>query len=423
VLQPTSRWPTTLPEETIQSVLAADPDPTSVAAPLAANSCTPRASIVVVTLNNLVYNKLCLRSILANTDHPSYEVIAVDNGSSDGTRDCLADLVGRHQHVRLLANPSNRGFAAATNQGLASARGNILVLLNNDTLVPRGWLTGLARHLEDPGVGLVGPVTNRSGNEAQIEAPYETYGEFEKFAHDHARQHEGQGFEIRTATMFCTALRRDVYERVGPLDERFEIGLFEDEDYSIRVRAAGYRVICAEDVFLHHFGQASIGKLAATGEYGELFHRNRRRWEEKWRACWTPHQHRRTTTYRQNTEQIRALVQAALPPGATVIVISRGDEELLDLGGRKAWHFPQNEGGYAGHYPADSAAAIDHLELLRARGGEFLLLPATARWWLDHYAGFREHLERRYSLIRDEDSCVIFHLRQSARAGMVGEKV
>jgi len=103
-----------------------------------------------------------------------------------------------------------------------------------------------------------------------------------------------------------------------------------------------------------------------------------------------------------------------LPHDATVIVVSKGDSELLKLDGRRAWHFPQTESGvYAGHYPADSAAAIAHLEVLRAKGGGFLLFPSTASWWLDHYAEFGQHLERHYPVVvRQKDMCVIYALHE-----------
>jgi len=114
--------------------------------------------------------------------------------------------------------------------------------------------------------------------------------------------------------------------------------------------------------------------------------------------------------------RLRMLVRAVLPRDATVIVVSRGDAELMELDGRRAWHFPQTpEGWYAGYHPADSAEAIAHLEALRAKGGDFLLFPSTALWWLEYYVEFKEHLERHYrSVVRQEDACVIFALRETA---------
>jgi hypothetical protein len=309
-------------------------------------------------------------------------------------------------------NEDNRGFACANNQGMALAGGDILILLNNDTMPPRGWLARLVRHLDDPAIGLVGPVTNRTGNEAQIEADYHTYGEFVEFAQNVSAVPKAAPFDIRMLGMYCVAMRRNVYERIGPLDEQFGVGLFEDDDYAMRVRAAGYRVVCAEDVFVHHFGQASLGRLAAAGEYGELFHANRRRWEQKWRVPWEPYRRRPNPPYQQLTRRIWDLARATLPAGATVLVVSHGDDELLHLDRMRAWHFPQTQDGvYAGHHPADSAEAIARLETLRARGADFLLFPSTALWWLDHYGGFKEHLESHYAQVaRQEETCLIFAL-------------
>ncbi|HEX6385854.1 MAG TPA: glycosyltransferase [Anaerolineae bacterium] len=119
--------------------------------------------------------------------------------------------------------------------------------------------------------------------------------------------------------------------------------------------------------------------------------------------------------YQELILQIREVVHRALPPDATVIVVSKGDSELLKLNGRRAWHFPQREDGvYAGYYPTDSVAAITHLEALRARGADYLLFPSTSFWWLEHYQAFGQHLESRYRVVvHQEDTCLVFALREA----------
>jgi hypothetical protein len=121
--------------------------------------------------------------------------------------------------------------------------------------------------------------------------------------------------------------------------------------------------------------------------------------------------------YARLLRRIREVVRAAVPLDGSVLVVSKGDEELLDLYGRRAQHFPQDEtGAYPGYYPCASASAIIQLEGLRARGSDFLLIPQPAFWWLDHYVAFHVHLENRYdALLRDDEVCVIYDLRQPKR--------
>jgi GT2 family glycosyltransferase len=368
-------------------------------------------------LDNLAPTRMALESMLANT-HVPYEVIVVDNASAEPTRDYLEALAARNPHVRLIRNERNRGFAAACNQGLAAARADRLVLLNNDTIVPPEWLAGLTKHLADSAVGLAGPTTNRCGGAAEIRTSYTSYGEMLRFADEHQQATAGrEPVDIAVAEMFCVAIRGDVFKKVGDLDERFEIGMFEDDDYSRRVRDAGYRVVCAENAFVHHFGEASLGQLAADGRYGELFHANRRRFEEKWGISWESHDRRRDPEYTALTRRVGAIVRDETPEGATVLVVSKGDDALVEVDGRDAQHFPQLEdGSYSGQHPADDDEAITELERLRDEGAEYLVVPSSSMWWLDHYQGFRRHLDRYRRADGDPATAAIYELEEQADA-------
>jgi GT2 family glycosyltransferase len=213
----------------------------------------------------------------------------IDNASTDGTVEELRRLERDIQNLRVILNDHNAGFGPGNNQGLAAATGDLLFLLNNDTMVPHGWLTRLSRHLADRQIGLVGPGTNRTCNEAQVDIPYQTYGEYQAAARDQGERHRGEWFPIRMPMMFCTGFRRETYEEIGPLDERFEIGMFEDEDYALRVRTAGYLAVWTPEVYVHHAYHASIGKLLPTGDYSKLVKKNMGRFEKKWGICWERH--------------------------------------------------------------------------------------------------------------------------------------
>lgn len=108
--------------------------------------------------------------------------------------------------------------------------------------------------------------------------------------------------------------------------------------------------------------------------------------------------------------QIQRVASKVLPVDAKVLVISKGEAELLMIPGRTASHFPQNkEGVNAGYHPKDSSDAVRQLETLRAKGNDFLIIPWPYIWWLDFYEGFAAHLDQNYRLIhREEGVCLIF---------------
>ncbi len=118
--------------------------------------------------------------------------------------------------------------------------------------------------------------------------------------------------------------------------------------------------------------------------------------------------------YRHLVGQIRTAVEERVPAGERVLVVSRGDRDLVDLGGISAGHFPQDaQGRYLGHHPRDSEDALAQLEALREGGAGYLVLPSTSFWWLDHYEGLAEHLRERCAAT-ELGFCTIYRLAASA---------
>ncbi|MEN4917358.1 glycosyltransferase [Achromobacter spanius] len=251
----------------------------------------PLITLVLVSYNKLELTDACLHSLEKNTHYKNFEVIVVDNDSRDSTPEYLREWASRGENRRIILNADNRGFAAANNQGLQIARGEYLVLLNNDTYVTPGWLGTLVRHLKrNPAAGIVGPVTNNIGNESKIQISYDSMAEMEYAARVYTSSHMGEFIPLHTAAFFCVAFTREIYEKVGDLDEAFGIGMFEDDDYCRRVQQIGRTVICAEDAFIHHHHSASFNLMGMERRI-KLFNENREVYEKKW-GPWVPHEYR-----------------------------------------------------------------------------------------------------------------------------------
>ncbi|RAP58428.1 glycosyltransferase [Oleiagrimonas sp. MCCC 1A03011] len=258
--------------------------------------CVPQVSVVVVTYNNLDLTKVCLRSLEAYSNYPNMEVIVVDNASADGSPDFLREWERGGPQRRVVLNEDNRGFAAANNQGLDMATGEYLVMLNNDTHVTPGWIATLKAHLmREPLLGMVGPVTNNIGNEARIDIDYNDMDQMLVAAERYTRRHAGMLTPLRTAAFFCVMMPRSVYEKVGPLDEAFGVGFFEDDDYCRRIEQEGWSIACAEDVFIHHHLSASFDKMKQEKRKA-LFETNKALYEKKW-GTWVAHSYRKPTRH------------------------------------------------------------------------------------------------------------------------------
>jgi GT2 family glycosyltransferase/tetratricopeptide (TPR) repeat protein len=256
----------------------------------AINATFPLVSVVVLTYNNWEYTKACLFSVRRWSDYPNLEIIVVDNASTDQTPGKLRDLARQDDRIQVILNDANLGFAGGNNVGLRVARGEFVILLNNDTFVTRGWVRDLIRPMQlDTSIGLTGPLTNTIGNEQKVKIAYRTMQEMQDCARRFIRGRLRRTLEIGNLAFFCVAIRRRVLEDIGLLDEAYGLGYFEDDDYCRRAKQADFRLVVADDVFVHHYSSVSYDKLGAKA--AELMERNRVIFEERW-GPWQPHRYR-----------------------------------------------------------------------------------------------------------------------------------
>lgn len=255
-----------------------------VARPLETAKAQPAGrltSIIMLTFNQLDYTRLCLESIERHTPE-AYELILVDNGSTDGTVDFLKSYAASRPEVKLICNAENRGFAGGNNQGIATATGDYILFLNNDTVVTAGWLARLIRDLEHlPGIGLAGPMSNAvSGQQLVPNVTYRNLDELPAFAAQLNAAEAGRATPAVRLVGFCLIVKRAVLELIGGFDENYAVGNFEDDDLCLRAALAGYTAVIANDVFVHHFGSQSFkgNKL----DYSAHINENRARFTAKW---------------------------------------------------------------------------------------------------------------------------------------------
>jgi GT2 family glycosyltransferase len=156
----------------------------------------------------------------------------------------------------------NLGYAAGNNAGIAAAKGDYIVLLNNDTVVTPQWLDRMITCAEqEPEIGLVGPVTNQISGPQRVDGvPYDTtsLANLDEFAAMWAKEYNGKTHRFWRVVGFCMLIKRQVIDQIGGLDPRYGIGNFEDDDYCIRAAIAGFKSALALDSFIHHFGSRTF---------------------------------------------------------------------------------------------------------------------------------------------------------------------
>ncbi len=237
-------------------------------------------SIIIPVWNKVELTQQCVMALAEVTEGASYEVIVVDNGSTDGTPDLLNSLGGDIQVIR---NRENLGFAKACNQGAAAAKGDYLVFLNNDTIPLKGWLSALVEEVKgDQGIAVVGSkllYPDRTVQHAGVavdrltHTPYHIY---RGFAETHPAVNKRR--ELNAVTGACVLIRRTLFEELGGFDEGYVNG-FEDVDLCFKAREQGHRIVYQPKSVLFHLESQTPGRKQHDAENG-------RRLMQRWGHAW-----------------------------------------------------------------------------------------------------------------------------------------
>lgn len=231
------------------------------------------ASIIIPVYNQVHFTEGCLDSLEADPDRPALEIIVVDNASTDETKNYLRAEERRLCDpddilLKVISNETNLGVAPAWNQGLRAASHDLLAVLNNDIQVTRGWLKACAWALEHQKLSLVSPFACTGSLDYPLEQRASSF----------TRKNRKK---IWPDFDFCAVvLPRSTWETIGPFDEKFLVGGYEDTDYAYRLRKAGLKYGVTGAAFIHHFGSQTLGEFKRRGD--KHAHHNREYFISKW---------------------------------------------------------------------------------------------------------------------------------------------
>jgi GT2 family glycosyltransferase len=240
----------------------------------------PRCSIVIPLYNNACLTRQCLDQVLANAPRCSFEIIVVDDASTDSTSRMLAPYGDR---IRIVTHTKNQGFATACNDGAAIATGDYLVFLNNDTIPQAGWLDALVDYSSArPECGMVGSkllFPNGTIQHAGIAICQDLHPRhiYVGFPAHHPVVNKAR--RMQAVTGACVLLPREVFTQAKGFDTVYTNG-FEDIDLCHRLTDTGYEIHYCPDSVLIHFESVSDGRARFESLNGEIYHK---RWGHKLR--------------------------------------------------------------------------------------------------------------------------------------------
>ena len=229
--------------------------------------------IILPVWNELDVTKRCIDSIIKHTDSP-YRLIAIDNASDKDTEEYLKSLSNiKGLDLVLIRNEKNLGFVKAINQGIEKSRAPYICTANNDIVVTAGWLSEMIGIMDaNLKIGLINPASNTSGQNPDDGESIDDYAL-------RLKQFNGKFQELYTCRGYCMVIRREVIDTLGPLDDIYHFGYFDDTDYCKRAQKAGFKTVLAKGAYIYHKGSVSFKKLADSGD---LFEKNEKIFFERW---------------------------------------------------------------------------------------------------------------------------------------------
>ncbi len=228
----------------------------------------PKVTVIIPTRNGLVHLRACVESLLENTDYPNLEVIIIDNQSDNDETLRYLDLLSTNKFIHVFQYDLPFNYSAINNYAVRKSAGDLICLLNNDTeIIHTDWLKEMVSQLLRPGVGIVGAKLYYSDGTIQHAGDAVGPGGCADHLHSGlAGDDPGYGMraicaqELSAVTAACLLTRRDIWQQVGGLDELNLAVAFNDVDYCLRVREAGYRVVWTPHAELYHHESVSRGK-------------------------------------------------------------------------------------------------------------------------------------------------------------------
>lgn len=254
---------------------------------------SPSVSLVILTCNKVEYSQRCLKSLLL-VEHRPLEIVLIDNGSTDGTRDFLGafqrEAADKGIPVQVELNATNVGAVTGRNQALKLISGDFVCFLDNDVVVrTRSWVERmLAEFGEHPDTGAICP---------KLLFPFAPFliqyaglviaptGRADYLGR--GKPHDDPDFgvrrELQASISACMMVPKPIVDQVGLMDEQFNPAQFEDIDYSYRIRQLGYKVIYLPSVEMYHFENVTTTRMKPGVGLRRTTVVNGLKFQKKWR--------------------------------------------------------------------------------------------------------------------------------------------